>query len=125
MTHSAAFRAQADFAPEAKIKVGNDIWTPETAGSRLYTQVLSKNPATVQKVIDLAGKLNAPFTAKQVNGHLRWMYTTGELEVDGKSYVVAAKEPKTAKAAKAEAKKSEAKAVVARKRTPAKTKKAA
>lgn len=43
MTHIAAFRAQADFAPEAKIKAGKNIWTPETAGSRLYTQVLSKN----------------------------------------------------------------------------------
>ena len=65
--------------------------------ARLYEQVLSKNPATVRKVIDLAAKLESPFTVKQIQGHLRWMDTAGELEVDGKSYAVPkAKEPKAA-----------------------------
>jgi hypothetical protein len=63
----------------------------------LIELVLSKNPSTVQKVLDLAAKLEQPFTAKQVQGHLRWMYTAGELEVDGKRYIVQAK-PKAAKA---------------------------
>ncbi len=129
LSHTAAFRAQANFPVEAKIKVGKDIWTPETAGSRLYTQVLSKNPATIQKVIDLAATLDAPFTSKQVMGHLKWLYTDGQLEVDGKSYVVEPKakaEPKAEpKPAKAEAKKPEAKAVVAAKQVARKTKKAA
>jgi hypothetical protein len=31
-------------------------------------------------------------------GHLKWLYTAGELEIDGKSYVVKTKEPKPAKA---------------------------
>jgi len=39
-------------------------------------------------------------------GHLKWLFTTGELEVDGKSYTPKTKEPKAAKApqAKPEAK---------------------
>jgi hypothetical protein len=97
ISHTAAFKAQSDFAPESKIKVGNDIWTPETAGARLYAEVLSKNPGTVQKVIDKAAALDPPFTSKQTQGHLRWLYTAGQLEVDGKSYIVPAKEPKAAK----------------------------
>jgi hypothetical protein len=94
ISHTAAFKAQSDFAPESKIKVGNDIWAPETAGARLFAEVLSKNPGTVQKVIDKAAELDPPFTSKQVQGHLRWLYTAGELEVDGVSYVVQAKAPK-------------------------------
>ena len=83
-----------------------------------------QEPATIQKVIDLAATLDAPFTSKQVMGHLKWLYTDGQLEVDGKSYVVEPKakaEPKAKpKPAKAEAKKPEAKAVVAaRSRSPA------
>jgi hypothetical protein len=94
ISHTKAFAAQADFPVEAKIKVGQDIWTPGTAGARLYSEVLCKNPVTVQKAIDLAAKLEPPFTAKQVQGHLRWLYTAGQLEVDGKSYVVQAKPTK-------------------------------
>ena len=130
-THIQAFRAQSDFAPEAKIKVGNNIWTPETAGARLYEQVLSKNPGSVQQVIDLAAKLDAPFTAKAVQGHLKWLFTGGQLSVNDRSFEVAAKpvkpeakpEPKAEKPAKAKAEK--AKVVAARKRSLVKTKKAA
>jgi hypothetical protein len=42
-----AIRAQEDFSLDAKLKIGNDIWTPETAGARFYEQVLSKKPTTV------------------------------------------------------------------------------
>jgi hypothetical protein len=130
ISHTAAFKAQSDFAPESKIKVGNDIWTPETAGARLYAEVLSKNPGTVQKVIDKAAALDPPFTVKQVQGHLRWLYTAGQLEVDGKSYIVPAKEPKAAKVPTAkepakEAKgkfKPKVKAAAARKHSFVKTK---
>jgi hypothetical protein len=108
VSHTAAFRAQAEFPVEAKIKVGSSVWpSPETAGARLFEQVLAKKPGTVQKVIDLASELKVPFTAKQVQGHLRWLYTAGELEVDGKSYTPKIKEPKAPKKApkpKAEAK---------------------
>lgn len=129
MTHTQAFRAQSDFPAEAKIKVGENIWTPETAGSRLYTEVLSKNPSTVGKAIDLAAKLDAPFTVKQVQGHLKWIYTAGEMEVDGKSYPVEAKvakpEPKVEKPKVEKAKAVKAKVMAARKRSAVKTKKAA
>jgi hypothetical protein len=92
VSHANAFKAQPEFAPESKIKVGQDIWTEGTLGARLYAEVLSRNStSTVGKVIDLAGKLSQPFTPKAVQGHLRWLYTAGQLEVDGKSYVVQAK----------------------------------
>jgi hypothetical protein len=130
ISHSAAFKAQSDFAPESKIKVGNDIWTPETAGARLYAEVLSKNPGTVQKVIDKAAALDPPFTSKQTQGHLRWLYTAGQLEVDGVSFTLPVKQPKAAKAptAKEPAKevkgkfKPKVKAAAARKHSFVKTK---
>jgi hypothetical protein len=141
ISHSKAFAAQADFAPEAKIKVGTNIWSPGVAGDRLFSLVLSKHPATVQQVLDLAAKLEPPFTPKATMGHLRWIFTAGELEVDGKSYVVQAKPTKAKVEPKAEAPKVEpkietkveapktekpkAKVAVARKSVPVKTKKAA
>ena len=97
ISHTAAFRAQADFPAEAKIKVGASVWSDGVAGARLYTEVLSKHPGTVGKAIALASELKPPFTDKAVMGHLRWMYTAGELEVDGKSYDVPVKAPKAAK----------------------------
>jgi hypothetical protein len=128
ISHTAAFKAQSDFAPESKIKVGNDIWAPETAGARLYEEVLSQFPATVQKAINLASELKSPFTEKQVMGHLKWLYTAGKLEVDGKSYVVKTKEPKPVKAKVTGAAKREAKGLPpivqpARKRSLVRTKK--
>jgi hypothetical protein len=112
ITHIAAFRQQKDFAPEAKLVVhGDNQWKPNTSGFRFYEQVLAKKPATVQVCLDRAAKLDEPFTAKQVQGHLRWLYTAGEMEVDGKSFPVAPKiaKPK-AEAAKPEAAKVEPKA---------------
>ena len=98
ISHTAAFRAQSDFAPEAKIKVGKSVWSDGVAGARLYSEVLSKHPSTVGNAIALASELKPPFTDKAVQGHLRWMYTAGQLEVDGKSYDVPVKAPKPAKA---------------------------
>jgi hypothetical protein len=125
VSHADAFKAQAEFPVEAKIKVGADIWSAETAGSRLYASVLSKKPATIQKAIDLASELKVPFTAKQVQGHLRWLYTAGQLEVDGKSYTPRTA-PKKAPKPKAQPKaKAEAKAVATRQRAHVKTRRAA
>jgi hypothetical protein len=90
LSHSAAFRKQTSFNPDSKIKVGKNVWREEQSGHRLYAEVLSKNPATVAEAFTLAGRLKQPFTPGQVMGHLKWIYTAGELEVDGKSYVVAA-----------------------------------
>jgi hypothetical protein len=95
ISHTAAFRAQADFPVDAKItRTGDNIWSDGVAGDRLYKLVLSKNPGTVQQVLDLASKLDVPFSAKAVMGHLKWLYTAGELEVDGTSFPVQAKAPK-------------------------------
>ena len=46
--------------------------------------------------IDRAANLKEPFTAKQVQGHLRWMYTWGggPLEIDGQRSAAKAAEPK-------------------------------
>ena len=132
ISHTAAFKAQKDFAPEAKLKVGSDIWTADTAGSRFYAQVLSKKPATVQKAIDLAAALDPAFTVKQVQGHLRWIYTAGELAVDDKTYTVPVKEPKAKPAKEVKGKfkakvkaaaKPEAKAAATHQRRMVRTKK--
>jgi hypothetical protein len=109
-THIQAFRAQKDFAPEAKLVVGESVWKSGVAGDRLYREVLAKKPSTVQAAIDKAAALAEPFTEKQVQGHLKWMFTAGRLEIDGKSFAVKAKaakpkaEPKAAKPTKAETK---------------------
>jgi hypothetical protein len=128
ISHTQAFSQQADFAPEAKLKIGSDIWTPDTAGSRFYAQVLSQKPSTIAKVLALASELKeSAFTPKQSMGHLKWLYTAGELEVDGKSYTPKTKEPKAAKAPKAKpepkAKKSEVKAAATNQRRMVRTKK--
>lgn len=135
LSHSAAFRKQASFPAEAKLRIGKNIWREEQAGSRLYAEVLSKNPATVQEAIALAGELKQPFTPGQVMGHLKWLYTAGELEVDGKSYVVAATQsapqakPTVAKAeppkATTKSVQPKVKAMAARKSSTVRTKKAA
>ena len=132
VSHAAAFRSQADFAPEAKIKIGSSVWSEGVAGDRLYKLVLSKHPGTIGKAIALASELKkSPFTPKATMGHLRWLYTAGQLEVDGKSYVVQAKpkaepkpEPVKPEAPKAKTK-NEAKAKVAasRKQSLVRTKK--
>ena len=103
ISHSAVFKAQSDFALESKIVVGHSVWSEGVAGARLYEQVLAKRPGTVGEVIDRAAKLDAPFTAKAVMGHLKWIYTAGELTVDGTTFPVAAKVAKP-EAAKAEPK---------------------
>jgi hypothetical protein len=123
ISHTAAFRAQADFPPEAKIKVGKSVWSDGVAGARLYAEVLSKHPGTVGKAIALASELkDRPFTDKAVQGHLRWMYTGGQLEVDGMSYDVPVKAPKAPKPAKPEAPKAEPPKVEAKPEAKAKFK---
>jgi hypothetical protein len=140
---TAAFKAQPKFPVDAEIKIGKSVWSDGVAGSRFYAKVLSKNPATVQKAIDLAGELNPPFSPSAVQGHLRWLYTAGELEVDGKSYAAtksapvvqakpgkqteakAATKPEAAKTELPKVKKPKVKAMAARKSVHVRTKKAA
>ena len=89
--HIQAWRAQPAFALEAKLNViGGNLWRPGTEANRFYEQVLAKAPATVGECIEKAGALAEPFTAKQVQGHLRWMFTANGafLEVDGERFVL-------------------------------------
>ena len=109
--HIQAFRAQSAFPVEATLTVtGGDLWRPGTPGHRFYAEVLAQNPATVQEAIDKAAALVEPFNAKQVQAHLRWMFTSagGFLEVDGVRYSAPASAP--AKAAKEAPAKKPAKA---------------
>jgi hypothetical protein len=117
LSHSAAFHKQAAFNHDSKIKVGKNVWREGQAGYRLYELVLSKQPATIAKAFILASELKQPFTPGQVMGHLRWLYSGGQLEVDGTSYVVQAK-PKVEKVKVA---KPEPKAKAEPVKTPAKT----
>jgi hypothetical protein len=86
--HYVAYRNQAPFALEASLKLisGTNPWRPNTPGTRFYTAVLAKNPATVAAAIAL-GK-DAGFKAREVQNHLRWLYTWGGsyVEVGGKVY---------------------------------------
>ena len=68
VSHTSAFKAQTDFAPEAKMKVGNDIWSAETAGSRFYAEVLSQNPA-LSKKSSISPQTGPAVYCKQVQGH--------------------------------------------------------
>ena len=97
ITHIQAFRAQPMFAVEAKFAViGGNTWKPGSPGHRFYDEVLAQNPATVQEAITKAAALKEPFNAKQVQGRLRWMFTSSGnlLEVDGQKF---AAEPEVVK----------------------------
>jgi hypothetical protein len=76
VTHIQAFRALEAFAPEAKLNVIGNPWRDGTPGFRFYTEVLAQDPATVGDAIAKAEALEEPFTAKAVQGHLRWLYTS-------------------------------------------------
>jgi hypothetical protein len=120
--HVRAWRAQPAFALEAKLNViGGNLWRPDTPSHRFYNEVLMQGPMTVQECIDKAGALVEPFTAKQVQAMLRWMFTANGafLEVDGGRFAAppapvkqtspakkAVKAEKPAKAAKAKQPKS-------------------
>ena len=118
--HIAAFRAQPAFAVEATLTVtGGNLWRPGTPGHRFYEEVLGLGTVqTVQEAIDKAAALKEPFGAQQVQGHLRWMFTSagGFLEVDGQKFSMPASSPVAtvkkvaAKPAKATKKSKQAKA---------------
>ncbi len=124
--HIQAWRAQPAFAPEATLTViGGNLWRPGTPAHRFYEQVLGLGTVqTVQECIDKAGSLAEPFTAKQVQGHLRWMYTANGafLEVDGQRYSAPPSQTKEKKAAKS---KSQRMAEVLAKSEPSKKSKKA
>ena len=88
--HIKAWREQPAFALEAKLNIiGGNLWRPGTRAHEFYEQVLTQKPATVGDCIDKAEALAEPFTAKQVQGHLRWLFTANGafLEVDGERFV--------------------------------------
>jgi hypothetical protein len=88
VTHTQAFRAQAAFAPEAKLTILGNLWRPGTPGGRFFEQVLSQNPTTVGECIEKAAALAEPLTATAVQGHLRWAFTANGafLEIDGQRF---------------------------------------
>ena len=105
--HIKAWRAQPAFAAEAKLNIiGANLWRPNSPAHRFYEQVLTKAPATVGECIEMAKGLAEPFTEKQIQGHLRWMFTANGafLEVDGQRYSapVAPVKAKVVKKAKVE-----------------------
>ncbi len=88
-THSAAARQQKDFALDSTLTVKGTCWQkPGTAGEQFYALVLSKEPKTVGECIEWAAALEQPLKAQQVQGHLKWAYTSasGCLEVDGQRW---------------------------------------
>src|SRR5271166_6649443 len=84
--HVEAYKAQPNFAPTAKLRLVSDEnpWGYGTPGHAFYTNVIAKNPATVQEALNLAKAAGI----KDTQGHLKWLYTWdgGYLEVDGKSW---------------------------------------
>jgi hypothetical protein len=90
--HVRAWRAQPAFPLEAKLNViGGNLWRPDTRPHQFYNEVLMQGPMTVGECIDKAGALAEPFTAKQTQANLRWLYTANGafLEVDGERFVSA------------------------------------
>jgi len=49
-------------------------WAENSHGHKFYTRVLSQQPGTVQKAIDLGNTLLG-LRPRQVQDHLRWLYT--------------------------------------------------
>ena len=88
MTHAEAFRAQGkfDLTDTLELISHKNPWTPGSLGDQFYKAALVRNPATVQAAITLAAA--AGFSAADVQGHLRWLYTWGGeyLRVNGKRY---------------------------------------
>jgi hypothetical protein len=88
MTHDEALRAQGNFALTDKLELISPVnpWKPGSYGDQFYKAALARNPATVQDAITLAAP--AGFSAADVQGHLRWLYTWGGeyLRVNGERY---------------------------------------
>src|SRR5271166_7054010 len=67
-----------------KVVSDENPWGYGTPGHAFYTNVIAKNPATVQEALNLAKAVGI----KDTQGHLKWRYTWdgAYLEVDGKSW---------------------------------------
>jgi hypothetical protein len=93
------------FSLEASLELisGSNPWRPGTPGSNFWSQVLSKNPATVAAAVAM-GK-DAGFKAREVQNHLRWLYTWGGSYVRiGGAVFVPPVQPEKPKAEKPKAK---------------------
>lgn len=84
--HVKAWRNQPSFAVTAKLSLVSPVnpWRPGTPGHKFWPVL--QEAKTVQQAIDNAAKIG--LTARQVQGHLRWLYTWGGayLQVDGALY---------------------------------------
>jgi hypothetical protein len=108
--HYVAYKAQGRFDLSASLKLvsSTNPWRPNTPGFRFYQAVLAKAPATVGAAVTLG--VASGFKAREVQNHLRWLYTWGGsyVEIGGKLFA-APVAPVQAPVAKAPAK-SKAKA---------------
>lgn len=75
--HIQAYKAQASFAPTATLELisGTNPWRRNTLGHDFYVKVLGNAPKTVADALAIGAK--AGLKARDVQGHLRWLYTWG------------------------------------------------
>jgi hypothetical protein len=106
--HYVAYKAQGRFDLSASLKLvsSTNPWRPNTPGFRFYQAVLAKAPATVGAAVTLG--VASGFKAREVQNHLRWLYTWGGsyIRIAGQVFVPPVAAPKAApvKAPKAKAK---------------------
>lgn len=90
--HYVAYKAQPKFDLESSIKLVSSVnpWRPGTPGHVFYSKVLAQNPGSVAKAVALGE--TAGFKAREVQNHLRWLFTWGGsyVEIGGKLYAAPA-----------------------------------
>jgi hypothetical protein len=102
--HYLAYKATSRFPLDAKLELrtNSNPWRPHSPGASFWASVLSKAPATVGAAITLGA--SAGFKAREVQNHLRWIYTWSYLAVNGQVYAAPPKAPVKAPKAKVPAK---------------------
>jgi len=78
-----------DFLPTARLRLLKNVWREGVPGDHFYKRVLVFS-ATVGDVLRLAKQEEIPqaTTPRAVQGHLKWAFTHGGIEIDGKTRVV-------------------------------------
>jgi hypothetical protein len=89
--HVEAWKAQPDFPREATFQLIGSInpWRRNSAGHRLYTQILRHAPTTIGEIIDRATH-QLGLKANDTLGHLAWLYTDlrygPQIAIDGRDF---------------------------------------
>jgi len=78
-----------EFPPDAKLRLLKNVWKEGVAGDKLYKRILIRS-ATVGDALRLAKQEKIPeaTTPTAVQKHLKWAFTHGGIEIDGKTWVV-------------------------------------